>query len=150
MNRVDGHTKKDVELALKALEAGKECVNFKHVYFRSATATIDIARQFSFGNSWMCTTVDNWEQNSSGRLIIDFSMHLPFSNKIELTALINNRTSGSLNQYREDHSSLVIVFKDRVLTPEASGNGFLYKLSTKFGWRWNHASVTWVIKVLET
>ena len=150
MNRIDGHSIKDVNLALKALEAGKVCVNFKRVYFRAATGTIDIVRQFSFGNSWICTTVDNWEQYSTGRLIIDFSMHLPFSEKIELTALINNSTSGSLNQCREDHSSLVYVFKDRVLTPEANENGFLYKLkSTKFGWRRNHASVTWVIKVLQ-
>jgi len=144
--RVDGHTDEDVKLALKALEAGKECVNFKLVYIRDGTI-INLYHVFRIENSSMSTLVDNYDQ-SFGYLTFEFQIHLTFSKKIELTALINNSSGGSFNQCRENHKSLVYVIKDQVLSPEPNGKGFLYKHNCVFDWRWKHASVTWVIKVL--
>lgn len=148
MNRIDGHTDKDVKLALKALEAGKECVNFKLVYFRDGTI-LNLYHVFRIENSSMSTLVDNIDQPLGGYLTFSFQIHLTFSKKIELSALINHTTGGTLAQCRENHKSLVYVFKDIVLTPEANGKGFLYKHSAIFDWRWNHASVTWVVKILQ-
>jgi hypothetical protein len=145
MNRINGHANKDINLVLKALEAGKKCVNFKLVYVREA-CIMDLDRIFKFGDSWM-NTVLTWQQ-TYGFLTFDFKLKLSFSEKIMLTAFINNSTSGSLSQCREDHTCLIYVFRDVLLTPESSEKGFLYKHNAVFDWRWKHASITWVIKVL--
>jgi hypothetical protein len=148
MNRIDGHTEKDVKLALKAIEAGKECVNFKLVYFREGT-NLNLYHVFGIENSSISTLVDNIDQPLGGFLTFSFQIHLTFSKKIKLSALINDTTGGTLAQCRENHGFMIYVFKDVVLTPEANGKGFLYKHSAIYDWQWKHASVTWVIKVLQ-
>ena len=170
MDRRNGHTGKDIYLVLKALQTGKECVNFKLDYIRSKNRVGEY-RTFLSGNDWLTTDCEKKEgtrmvkvgpndgyrdgrthtEQSYSFLGLYFGLQLPFSTNIELSALINENLSHKGYQPFHNNLTLKYVFKNKKLVAKASGKGFLYELkdnSVEILWNFTHASVTWVIKIL--